>query len=115
MEIEFECVVETALYMFSQPIFSVVPSWETSIPSSEPFSCRGAVMEIEFDVKITSNILYDYMLRHTYRFLNILLRNCFFDLPAKFSRCRCIHRKIILEVAPGAAGQLEFEIPLEER
>ncbi len=23
-------------------------------------------MEIEFDVKITSNILYDYMLRHTY-------------------------------------------------
>ena len=23
-------------------------------------------MELEFDVKITGNILYDYMLRHTY-------------------------------------------------
>ena len=27
-------------------------------------------MEIEFDVKITSNILYDYMLRHTYSSLS---------------------------------------------
>ena len=27
-------------------------------------------MEIEFDVKITSNVLYDYMLRHTYSSLS---------------------------------------------
>ena len=27
-------------------------------------------MEIEFDVKITSNVLYDYMLRHTYTSLS---------------------------------------------
>ncbi|MCH5258279.1 MAG: YcxB family protein, partial [Lachnospiraceae bacterium] len=27
-------------------------------------------MEIEFDVKITANILYDYMLRHTYSSLS---------------------------------------------
>ena len=30
-------------------------------------------MEIEFDVKITSNILYDYMLRHTYSSLSGLM------------------------------------------
>ena len=30
-------------------------------------------MELEFDVKITSNILYDYMLRHTYSSLSGLM------------------------------------------
>ena len=30
-------------------------------------------MEIEFDVKITANILYDYMLRHTYTSLSGIL------------------------------------------
>ena len=30
------------------------------------FSIIDFSMEIEFDVKITSNILYDYMLQHTY-------------------------------------------------
>ena len=30
-------------------------------------------MEIEFDVKVTSNILYDYMLRHTYSSLSGLM------------------------------------------
>ena len=41
-----------------------------NLKDKKPFSCRGAVMEIEFDVKITSNILYDYMLRHTYSSLS---------------------------------------------
>ena len=30
-------------------------------------------MELEFDVKITSGILYDYMLRHTYYSLSGLI------------------------------------------
>lgn len=34
---------------------------------------RGITMELEFDVKITSNILYDYMLRHTYSSLSGLM------------------------------------------